>query len=391
MSSYRFIRTQSDLSDYLESIRNAKRIDFDTEFITDSRYRTILCLVQVVTEFGPVLIDPLAVGDMIPFWNRLCDPQTLVTAHSARSEMEFCYKAIRRLPENLFDIQLAAAFVGIDYPASLKKLLNETLSIDLPKGETRTDWQARPLSLLQVEYALNDVLYLNRVADHLKAQLERMNRFSWFKEETRNYLTRMVSSFTDSKWQRIPGISKLDRRGLAIARELWYWREQKARQDRRNSFQILRNDVIIELAKLKTTDPNRLGELRSIHRRSDSAMYLEELPKIVGLGLNLPESELPDFLPNLSYPNYSIASSCLLAILHNEAKKASIAPSILASLQDARETVAYYAGTLPSNVTPRLLTGWRHELLGSLPEEIVTGKQTISFDLNHPDIPLRLL
>ena len=390
MSSYRFIRAQSELSDYLESVRDAKRIDFDTEFITDSRYRTILCLVQVVTEYGPVLIDPLAVGDMTPFWNRLCDPQTLVTAHSARSEMEFCYKAIRRLPENLFDIQLAAGFVGIDYPSSLKKLLSDTLRINLPKAETRTDWQARPLSILQIEYALNDVLYLTRVTDQLKARLEKMNRCAWFKEETRDYLARMVNSFTGSKWQRIPGISKLDRRGLAIARELWHWREEKARQVRRNSFQILRNDVIIELAKLKTTDPNRLAELRSIHRRSDSAMYLEELPKIVELGLTLPESELPDFPPSLSYPNYPIASSWLLSILHNEAKKRSMAPSVLASLQDAREMIAYCAGTLPENVTPRLLTGWRRECLGSLPEEIVAGKRSVSFDLEHPESPLLL-
>ena len=390
MSSYRFIRAQSDLSDYLESIRDAKRIDFDTEFITDSRYRTILCLVQAVTEYGPILIDPLAIGDMTPFWNRLCDPQTLVTAHSARSEMEFCYKAIHRLPENLFDIQLAAGFIGIDYPSSLKKLLNDTLHINLPKAETRTDWQARPLSILQIEYALNDVLYLTRVTDKLQTRLEKMGRYAWFKEETRDYLARMVNSFTGSKWQRIPGISKLDRRGLAIARELWHWREEKARQDRRNSFQILRNDVIIELAKLKTTDPNRLGELRSIHRRSDSAMYLEELPKIVELGLTLPESELPDFPPGLSYPNYPIASSWLLSILHSEAKKASMAPSVLASLQDAREMIAYSAGTLPENVTPRLLTGWRRELLGSLPEEILAGKRSVSFDLEHPESPLRL-
>lgn len=119
-------------------------------------------------------------------------------------------------------------------------------------------------------------------------------------------------------------------------------------------------------------------------------MYLEELPRIVELGLTLPESELPDFPPGLSYPNYPIASSWLLSILHSEAKKASMAPSVLASLQDAREMIAYSAGTLPENVTPRLLTGWRRELLGSLPEEILAGKRSVSFDLEHPESPLRL-
>ena len=150
MASHRFIRSTAELRDYLESIRDAKRIDFDTEFISDGKYKTQLCLVQAATEYGPVLIDPLAVDDMTLFWKKLCDPAVQVTAHSARSEMEFCYKAIGRVPDRLFDIQLAAGFVGIDYPASLKKLVDELLRIDLPKDETRTDWRVRPLSILQV-------------------------------------------------------------------------------------------------------------------------------------------------------------------------------------------------------------------------------------------------
>ncbi len=186
MTSHRFIRSSSELSDYLRSIRGAKRIDFDTEFVSDGKYKTELCLVQAATEFGPVLIDPLAVEDMTQFWNRLCDPAVQVTAHSARSEMEFCYKAIGRVPDRLFDIQLAAGFVGIDYPASLKKLVDEFLHIDLPKDETRTDWRLRPLSILQVEYALNDVLYLEGVAAELRRRLERLGRVAWFEEESRD-------------------------------------------------------------------------------------------------------------------------------------------------------------------------------------------------------------
>ena len=390
MTSHRFIRSSSELSDYLRSIRGAKRIDFDTEFVSDGKYKTELCLVQAATEFGPVLIDPLAVEDMTQFWNRLCDPAVQVTAHSARSEMEFCYKAIGRVPDRLFDIQLAAGFVGIDYPASLKKLVDECLHIDLPKDETRTDWRLRPLSSLQVEYALNDVLYLEGVAAELRRRLERLGRVAWFEEESRDYLARMVTSFTGIGWQRVAGINTLGRRELAIVRELWYWRERKAAGKRRSARHILRDDVIIELAKLKTTDPNRLAELRSIHRRSDAAMYVQELPKIVARGLAVPDFALPEIPVNFSFPNYPIASSWLLAILHSEAKKRGLSPNILAFPQDARELIAHYAGTLPAGVTPRLMTGWRREFLGTLPEEILSGKRSVSFDLNSIDAPLRL-
>ncbi|MBO7726003.1 MAG: ribonuclease D [Thermoguttaceae bacterium] len=389
MASHRFIRSNAELSDYLESIRNAKRIDFDTEFISDGKYRTELCLVQAATEFGPILIDPLAVEDMTPFWTKLCDPAVRVTAHSARSEMEFCYKAIGRVPDRLFDIQLAAGFVGIDYPTSLKKLVDEILNIDLPKDETRSDWRVRPLSILQVEYALNDVLYLEGVADKLRAMLERLGRVAWFEEESRDYLARMVASFTGLGWQKVSGITTLGRRELAIVRELWYWREKKAAIKRRSANHILRDDVIIELAKLKTTDPDRLAALRSIHRRSDAAMYVEELPKIIARGLAVPDFALPEIPVNFSFPNYPIASSWLLAILHNEAKKRDLSPNILAVPQDAREMIAYCAGTLPARITPRLMTGWRRDFLGTLPEEILSGKRSVSFDPDSIDAPLR--
>lgn len=388
MTSHRFLQTPDELSEYLESIRDATRIDFDTEFISEGKYRVDLCLVQAATEFGPVLIDPLGVGDLTPFWNRLCDPTLRVTAHSARTEMEFCYKAIGRVPDQLFDIQLAAGFVGIDYPASLRKLADELLHIDLPKDETRTDWRLRPLSILQIDYALNDVLFLSRMADELKRRLEKLGRYSWFREETHNYLAQMVASFTGLRWQRISGITSLGRRELAIVRELWLWREKKASLKRRRANHILRDDVIIELAKLKTTDPDRLGALRSIHRRNDSAMYLEELPKIVARGLAMPEFALPEIPVGFSYPNYPIASSWLLALLHNEAKKRDLSPNILAVPQDAREMVAYYAGTLPESITPRLSVGWRREFLGSLPEELLMGKHSVSFDIDSPDTPL---
>lgn len=389
MPAYRFITTQEGLADYLNSIRCAKRIEFDTEFISEGKYRTELCLVQAATEFGPILIDAPAVGDLSPFWNRLCEPTIRVTAHSARSEMEFCYKAIGRVPDFLFDIQLAAGFVGLDYPSSLKKLADELIHIDLPKDETRTDWRARPLSILQIEYALNDVLYLDRMTRELQDRLEELGRVSWFEAESKEYLSRMVASFTGLGWQKVSGISALGQRELAIVRELWQWREEKAALKRKSPNHILRDDVIIELAKLKITDPDRLIALRSIHRRTDSAMYLRELPKIVERGLSVPEFALPAIPIGHSYPSYPIASAWLLSIVHNEAKKRGLSPNILAIPQDAREMVAYCAGTLPSEITPRFISGWRREFLGTLPEEILAGKRTVSFDLSDPDSPLR--
>ena len=164
--SYQFIRTDAELTAYLEQIRSNEWIALDTEFISEGKYRAELCLIQAATGDGPVLIDAPAIADLTPFWERLCAKETLILVHSCRSELEFCFRAIGRLPKNVFDIQLAAGFVGGDYPSSFKKIADQFVHIEIPKGETRTDWRKRPLSILQVEYALNDVLYLDRIALH---------------------------------------------------------------------------------------------------------------------------------------------------------------------------------------------------------------------------------
>lgn len=391
MSSYRFVKTPEELSDYLESIRSAEWIDFDTEFISEGKYRMELCLIQAATEDGLVLLDATKIDDLTPFWERICDPGTLITAHSARSEMEFCFRAVGRLPENLFDIQIAAGFVGLDYPTSLKKLTEEILGIDVPKDETRTDWRARPLSLLQIEYALNDVYYLHRITRKLQDRLRKFGRNDWFAEEMNDYRARLTASFSDQKWERISGISSLGRKELAIVRELWKWRDEKAADGRKRPNHILRDDLIIELARRKTADPERIATLRGLHKRNDLSMFKAELPSVIKKGLAAPEESLPAIAVNFSYPSYPIAGAFLLSVLHNKAKQAGISPNILATPQDVRELVARSVGTLPKSVTPRLTSGWRKTFLGSIPDDILSGRRAVCFADAGLDAPLAVV
>ena len=388
MQDHEFIDSPQALAKYLDYTRKARRFDFDTEFISEGKYRTELCLIQVATEFGLVLLDPQGIGDLTPFWERICQPEVTVTAHSARSEMEFCYRAIGRIPENLFDIQLAAAFVGSDYPSSLKRLAEEYMNVALPKDETRTDWRARPLSSKQEQYALDDVRYLHGITLKIFRKLETLGRTPWFLEETRGYLARMLQSFTTDKWQKISGISSLGRRELAIVVELSKWRENSASQKGRVPKYILRDDIIVELAKRKSSDPARIADLRSLCKRNNLHVLTEELSAVIENALTLPEADLPCTATTNSYPSYQIASAFLLSFIHNEAKRGNIAPCLIATPRDARDFVAYKAGTLPEGITPRLATGWRKEFLGSVPNDLLDGKAYIRFDMNNLGAPL---
>ena len=262
MVEYQYIQTQSDLLRFLDEIEQATWIAYDTEFISEGRYRAELCLVQTSTESGNYLLDPLRIRDMRPFWERLCREGTTSIAHSCRSELEFCYREIGRFPSRVFDVQLAAAFVGLDYPLNFKSLAVETIGAEIDKSETRTDWKRRPLLSGQLEYALNDVQYLKQIADYLTSELGKMNRISWFIEETLDYCETLKESFNDDQWRRILGTKRFSRDELAIIRELWVWRHEKALARNIPPARVFRDDMILEVAKHKTSDPKRIAVIR---------------------------------------------------------------------------------------------------------------------------------
>ena len=170
------------------------------------------------------------------------------------------------LPERLFDVQIAAGLVGFEYPAGYGSLMFKLLGQRLNKGETRTDWRRRPLSTGQIEYALDDVRYLDAMAARLRERLSRLNRDAWLETEMNAWKSDVEATRSDERWWKVSGISGLSRRGLAIVRELWRWREAEARRRDCPTRRVLRDDLIIELAKRKSDDPKQIRALRGMER-----------------------------------------------------------------------------------------------------------------------------
>ena len=151
----------SQLEAFCERCRSSSVIGFDTEFVSENRYRPELCLLQVATDDEIVLIDTLELEDINPFWDVLTSGDHISVVHAAREEFLFCLRACGKRPSNLFDTQLAAAFVGYDYPAAYSNLVFQFLSEHVAKCETRTDWMKRPLSKKQINYVVGDVVHLH--------------------------------------------------------------------------------------------------------------------------------------------------------------------------------------------------------------------------------------
>jgi ribonuclease D len=184
IQNYTLVETVEALNAFYEDNCEAAWMAVDTEFIGERRFETLLCLIQVATEKGFYLIDPIALKDLTPFLHLLENETILKITHAGDNDYRLINIIYGTIPKNLFDTQIAAGFVGLGYPTSYGKLVEKELHVQLDKGYAATDWEHRPLKKKQLEYALADVLHLHILYEKLRAKLVKNKRFDWVKHET---------------------------------------------------------------------------------------------------------------------------------------------------------------------------------------------------------------
>lgn len=388
---YENITTEQQLHDYCRALSGAPSIGFDTEFVAEHTYWPVLCLVQVAAEGRLAVIDPLAVGEMQPFWEVVAAEGHETIVHAGRGEIEFCLGAVGRPPANLFDVQMAAGFVGIEYPAGYGTLLAKVLGQSSQKHETRTDWRIRPLSTRQLEYALNDVRYLHALRDALKAQLGAAGRLGWLADDLADWLAQIQESRGQQRWKRVSGNAGLSRQGLAIVRELWHWREAEAIRRNIPVRRILRDDLIIELARRQTSDVKRIRALRGMER-SDLKSRLPELAEAIERGIATPEERCPATTQRDRLPQLAMLGQFLYSALGSVCHQAGITPSLVGTPNDVRDLIVYRtldAGK-PEVEPPALARGWRAEVVGHLFEDLLAGSLSVRIADPQSEHPLIL-
>lgn len=385
---YEFIATERELQDFCTAAASARMIAFDTEFVSEDTYRPELCLIQVAADDRLAVIDPYPIPDLSPFWELLASEGHITVVHAGREELRFSLAAIGRGPHNLFDVQIGAGLIGMEYPAAYSTLVSKLLGQTLPKGETRTDWRKRPLSQRQLEYAVHDVYYLERLSEMLLARLGELGRQSWLDDEMQSW-QKLVQDFEQGeRWMRTSGIAGLNRRHLAIVRELWRWRDEEARRRNQPTKRILRDDLIVELAKRQTADPKRIRALRGMER-GDIQKQMPRLTAAIETALKLSDSELPSLDRRPVRSQLNVLGQFLATALGSICRSAGVAPSIVGTAQDVRDLIAHHLGlTDPQEEVPLLATGWRAEVVGKVIDDLISGKLTVSITDPQADEPL---
>jgi ribonuclease D len=284
---------------------------------------------------------------------------------------------------------VAAALVGLEYPASYSTLANKLIGKSIPKDETRTDWRRRPLTPRQLEYALLDVADLEAIRNVLHARLAELGRLAWLEEELSAWQSELEAFETGERWMRLSGLAGLGTRSLAIVRELSNWRDSEAQRRNQPARRVLRDDLLIELAKRQTSDPKRIRAVRGMER-GDLQRYLPKLSQCVERALALKEGELPKLPRKNSRPQLNLLGQFLSTALGSICRRAQVAPSLAGTAQDVRDLIAYrlQLGGFENGDVPLLARGWRAEVVGQVIDHLLAGDIAIRIADPMADEPL---
>ncbi len=372
MSDVLYVSSGEDLQRAIELLSRSDVIALDTEFMRESTYYPILCLVQAATPDGVALIDPLAVKDLQPLWNLLDDRQRVKVLHAARQDAEVMLlarhsserasaetsaAAPEKIPGPMFDTQLAAALLGHPAQIGYGNLVAERLNHSLAKGHTRTDWMKRPLSPEQLEYAADDVRYLVPLYVQLRAELADSNRLAWLHEETTK-LEDPALFRTEPKdaWKRLKGLERLTPVQRTVAKHLAAWRETKAMKHDRPRGWILPDDALRGIAEAV---PTSADELEAIRTGSPGVLRknADELLALVAQAQLDAQHEAAYDPPGKPEPDQVARVSKLMAVVRKQAEEMKIAPELLATRRDVEQLV--YSGRARG-----INSGWRREAIG---------------------------
>jgi ribonuclease D len=368
------ITTQAQLSGLVEHLRAIGRFALDTEFVSEDTFEPILCLLQLATRERLAVIDPLAVRDLGPLWDLVNRPSVEVVMHAAGEDLRICNQKTGKLPRRVFDVQIAAGLTGLSYPLSLVNLVSQVLGVSLSGSETRTDWRHRPLSAAQLNYALDDVRYLLDLADHFTARLEQLGRNAYAEAEFEDLVDSVARRAAEDRWRRLPGVHHLGRRCLEMARRLAEWREDEARRMNRPLRQILRDDLLVAIAKRQPTNRRGLEALRDFNRPA-LLNRSQEILAILEEAREVPEDQLPELAPRHEEPpGLSTITNLLSAALAQCCAQNQIAASMVSNVADLKELVSWYIEGRDESRRPALLEGWRNGFCGQLLLDVLEGR-----------------
>lgn len=354
-----YITDRKQLKEFVSRAKKSPLLAVDTEFLREKTYWPRLCLIQLATEEESVAVDPFRVKDLSDLAELFIDESIVKLFHAAGQDMELIVHEMGVIPKPVFDTQIAASLLGDMLQIGYGSLVLNECNVKLKKADSFTDWSRRPLTDSQIEYALDDVIYLPRIYRSMKERLEKLGRLSWLDrdfEELCDSSRYEVNPY--ERFKRLKRVNQLTPRQLSAAREVAAWRETQAMKRNVPRKWIMTDEQVVEICK---REPRTLDELFMV-RGVSNALKTEDARRALAAckkGLDAPEQNWPEL--NKSYksePNVDPQVDLLYSLVKVRAKEAGVAFGVLASHADLAKLVRGHYDEVD------ILKGWRRHLVG---------------------------
>ena len=350
--------------------REQGRLGLDTEFVSERRYRPLLCLVQIVVGDRIEILDPLGDMDPGPLAEVLADPQIEVVLHAGRQDIALLRRTWETDVTNVFDTQVAAGFAGYGAQSGYDSLVRSLLGQSATGAEGFSRWDRRPLTDDQIEYAKADVEHLLPMADALQDRLGESGRLEWAREECRA-LERSTDQRTPFElYARLPRVRRLGKAQRAVAVTLVEWREGVARESDRSPSSILPDHVLVEVARRRPDSRRALEEVRGMPGQTLQRWHRELLGAVERGKDADPPAELPDVEPG--DPGDAPLISLGQALVRQRAMDEKVAVDLVSTQSDIAAVVSCLRRGREADV--RTLAGWRRELVGNELVKLLSGE-----------------
>ena len=173
----KLISDTAALAAFCQRLSTAEFVTVDTEFMREKTYWPQLCLVQLAGPEEAWAIDPMAPDmDLAPLFELMNNKAVMKVFHAARQDVEIFLHLSGKVPEPLFDSQVAAMVCGFGDAVSYETLAGQLARARIDKSLRFTDWSRRPLTDRQLDYALADVTHLRVIYEKLHQRIEREER-----------------------------------------------------------------------------------------------------------------------------------------------------------------------------------------------------------------------
>lgn len=338
----------------------ADYIAVDTEFLRDSTYWPVLCLVQVAGPDDTAVIDALSTDlDLAPLLDLMRDEKLLKVFHSGRQDLEIFYHLMGAVPAPLFDTQVAAMVCGFGESIGFDALVRRINGKQIDKISRFADWSHRPLTKRQLDYARSDVVYLRPIYEALSKQLDAKQRSDWVKDEMAVLAAADTYDLNPREaWRRLK-LRSSDRRFLAVARELAAWRESEAQSRNVPRNRVVKDEQILDIAAHRPGSVEQLARTRGLNANIARGRIGQAILAAVQSGLAVPDNERPEFAPKPDLPQgLRPLIELLKVLLKMKCEQHQVAQKLIASAADLELIAADEQACVPA------LSGWRRIVFG---------------------------